>query len=114
MENIYSEINIYWDIKNQVPIILNERIDKDIIKSNNYNYMGTDFRPVFLEEKWLLINLFPELFSENLFESSVWISKHGKYVIDGNAVDISPIKRANKIKVSSFREKILNKIFDED
>lgn len=100
---------IYWDIEKNIPLILDEIKDNIFIKKNNLEEVAKDLRPVFLEEKWLLLNLFPEKFQEDIFQKSIWATKQNKYIVDGKLLNISPSKRGLSLKnINEFRDKILS------
>ena len=105
-----NKVEIYWDIGNNIPVILESDENNSSINLEKYKLIGKDLRPVFLQEKWLLINLFPEKFNENLFESSVWATKQNKYIVNGEQIpDMSPTKRGKEISdLDSFRNKVLS------
>ncbi|SJZ80285.1 phosphoadenosine phosphosulfate reductase [Cetobacterium ceti] len=104
-----ENIKIFWDSFHNIPLILDEIKDDLYIKQNNLKEISRDFRPVFLEEKWLLLNLFPDKFDESLLSKSVWATKHNKYIIDGNLSSINPTKRGREIEnIEAFRNKIFS------
>lgn len=95
---------IYWNNDKNIPLIVNIENDIDIIKK--YKYLTTDIRPVFLEEKHLLLNLIPEL-TDNIYFQSVWANKQGKYFIDGKVLKESLIEKSKTISEKvKFTEKI--------
>ncbi len=93
MNNSFEKI--YWNSDKNIPLIVNTENDSDIIKK--YKYLTTDIRPVFLEEKHLLLELMPEL-TEKIYFQSVWANKQGKYFIDGKVVKGSVIEKSKDIE----------------
>ncbi|MDP0505977.1 MAG: phosphoadenosine phosphosulfate reductase family protein [Fusobacterium sp. JB019] len=101
------EFKVYWNSKEKVPIIIDERTDNIKIKTDNLEYLTTDLRPVFLEEKHLIKELFS--LEESIYESSVWCTKLGKYIIDGGWLKKSYIKAMKEIKsIEELRIKIFS------
>ena len=102
-----KDFKVYWDTKNNVPAIIDEQMDDLRIKSEELKYITTDLRPVFLEEKHLIKHLFQ--FDDDIYYSSVWSTKQGKYIINGKALKKSVISTAKEIKdVDKFRKNILS------
>lgn len=98
-----EDIKIYWDSNKNVPLIL-----------DNYNKeheeIAKDLRPVFLQEKWLLINLFPEKLKIDFLDKSVWATKQNRYIVDGQMISIVPtskFKGMNQQELNEIRGKIL-------
>ncbi|MEG1935412.1 MAG: HAD-IA family hydrolase, partial [Rikenellaceae bacterium] len=54
-----------------------------------YEEIAKDLRPVFLQEKWLLINLFPEKLEIDFLDKSVWATKQNRYIVDGKMISRS-------------------------
>lgn len=110
MEKNYKNYNMFWDKKYNVPRILDKEKDKMFIQSNDYKYMATDLRPVFLEEKLLLLNMFPKIFDEKIFSSSVWANKLNRYIVDGVAKNLKVNHRAKELRESMgfFRDKLFS------
>lgn len=101
------EFKVYWNGQEKIPVMVDEESDNVRIKNENLEYMTTDLRPVFLEEKHLIKELFS--LNEDVYESSVWCTKQGKYIIDGERVKKSAVKEAKNLKdIESFRDKILS------
>lgn len=97
---------IYWSNENNVPIILDKNIDDIKIKSENLLEIAQDLRPVFLEEKHLLKNMFN--FNDEIYYKSVWCTKQGRYIIDGVPFKESVVKKINSLEnFEVFREKVL-------
>ncbi|MBM6876404.1 hypothetical protein, partial [Fusobacterium mortiferum] len=74
-----KKLKIYWDFENNVPLILD--------KSDKFLEIAKDLRPVFLQEKWLLINLFSDRIGKEIFKKSVWATKQNRYIVDGELLD---------------------------
>lgn len=69
---------VFWDKENNNPKILKDNpLNKD-----QFSYLTTDIRPVFIEEKYLITVLFPKV-DDSIFEKSVWADKSNNYFIDG-------------------------------
>lgn len=98
---------IYWNNIKNVPIIINEDKDTLLIKNNELTYLTKDLRPVFLEEKHLMKNIFS--LDDSIYCKSVWCSKQGRYYVDGKPLKNSIVKAIKEIKdMDSFRKKILD------
>jgi phosphoadenosine phosphosulfate reductase len=108
-----DNVKIFWDEKNRVPRILDEINDMELISKEKLKYMASDLRPVFYQEKRLLRLLFDNLDEELMFKS-VWVSKQGKYYIDGQALKASVTQRGKELKSEDIEEIIsqLNKPID--
>jgi phosphoadenosine phosphosulfate reductase len=111
MQKRYEKFNIYWDIEKNVPKILKDSENKNSIEEKKYRYVATDLRPVFVEEKHLLLNMFPEIFDEDIYDSSIWATKLNRYIIDGKVMNIKVNSRAKEIMNSGnldiFRKKVI-------
>ncbi|WP_426709759.1 phosphoadenosine phosphosulfate reductase family protein [Cetobacterium sp. SF1] len=102
-----GEFLIYWDEENQIPIIIDEEKDRKKIKDKNLKYIAKDLRPVFLEEKHLIKNLFN--WDDSTYTKSIWCTKQGKYIVNGSLVKESFIKSIKGISnLDEFRKKILS------
>lgn len=102
-----NNYKIYWNNIKNVPIIINEEKDTLLIKNKELTYLTTDLRPVFLEEKHLIKNLF-EL-DDSIYYKSVWCSKQGRYSIDGKSIKNSIVQAMKEIEnIDDFRKKILD------
>lgn len=101
MKNRYK---IFWHTRQKVPLILNSTIGEE----HNYcdiQYIGTDLRPVFIEEKNLLRNAFPDI-GDDIFFKSIWKTKNA-YFFDGVKQQYNLKKQIRKIKdIKRFRENI--------
>ncbi len=98
-----QDIKIYWDSNKNVPLILDSY-------NKEYEEIAKDLRPVFLQEKWLLINLFPEELKIDFLDKSVWATKQNRYIVDGKMISIVPtskFKGMNQQELNKIREKIL-------
>lgn len=99
------ENKIYWDNEKNIPLILNEERDNRKIK--NLKEITSDLRPVFLEEKHLIKELFG--LDEKIYLQSVWCNKNGRYLIDGVLKRYSYKTYIQKIKnIDKFRERIIS------
>lgn len=97
-----KKLKIYWDFENNVPLILD--------KSDKFLEIAKDLRPVFLQEKWLLINLFSDRIGKEIFKKSVWATKQNRYIVDGELLDILPIgkfKELTESEIKKLRKNIL-------
>ncbi|MEG0514600.1 MAG: phosphoadenosine phosphosulfate reductase family protein [Cetobacterium sp.] len=98
-----EDIKIYWDPNKNIPLILDSY-------NKEYEEIAKDLRPVFLQEKWLLINLFPEKLEIDFLDKSVWATKQNRYIVDGKMISIIPtskFKGMNQEELNEIREKIL-------
>ena len=98
-----EDIKIYWDSNKNVPLILDSY-------NKEHEEIAKDLRPVFLQEKWLLINLFPEKLKIEFLDKSVWATKQNRYIVDGKMISIVPtskFKGMNQQELNKIREKIL-------
>ncbi len=101
------DFKIYWNYKKNVPVIADKDRDNMRIKRDELKYLTSDVRPVFLQEKHLIKELFG--LDDSIYYSSVWCSKQGKYVVDGKMLKNSAIQSAKSIEnVEKFREKIFD------
>ena len=102
-ENRY---NIFWDHENEVPVIdLSVNKKKDGTNGKGFKYLTTDARPVFLEEKHLLLTLFPE-FGNAFYFKSVWGGPGNAIFIDGKRVSESVAKRGREADLQMVRESV--------
>lgn len=98
---------IYWDYEKNIPIILEKNLQDRDIKSKKLLEIAQDLRPVFLEEKHLLKNLFN--LEDDIYYKSVWCTKQGRYIIDGTPFKESIVKRINNLSnFDEFRVKVLD------
>ena len=97
-----EDLKIYWDFEKNVPLILKE--------NNDLQEVAKDLRPVFLQEKWLLVNLFSEKLDNTFLEKSVWATKQNRYIVDGKMINIVPTSRfkdMNRDELEKIRKNIL-------
>ncbi|MDX8335216.1 phosphoadenosine phosphosulfate reductase domain-containing protein [Candidatus Cetobacterium colombiensis] len=97
-----EDLKMYWDFEKNVPLILEENSD--------FLEVAKDLRPVFLQEKWLLINLFPQKLDNNFLEKSVWATKQNRYIVDGKMIDVIPTSKFKSMKqdeLENVRKNIL-------
>ncbi len=98
---------IYWDYEKNIPIILEKNLQDRDIKPKKLLEIAQDLRPVFLEEKHLLKNLFN--LEDDIYYKSVWCTKQGRYIIDGTPFKESIVKRINNLSnFDEFRIKVLD------
>lgn len=98
---------IYWNNIKNVPMIINEEKDTLLIKNKELIYLTTDLRPVFLEEKHLIKNLFA--LDGSIYYKSVWCNKQGRYSINGKQIKNSVVQAMkNIINIDEFRNEILD------
>ena len=105
-----QDIKIYWDSSKNVPLILDSY-------NKEYEEIAKDLRPVFLQEKWLLINLFPEELKIDFLDKSVWATKQNRYIVDGKMISIVPtskFKGMNQQELNEIRGKILQFAITEE
>ncbi len=102
-----DNIKIFWDDVNKIPRILNEINDMELITKEKLRYLAPDLRPVFYQEKKLLRLLFDEL-DEKIMYQSVWVSKQGKYYIDGEILKESVTKRGKELSAKDIEDIIYN------
>ncbi|WP_320046568.1 phosphoadenosine phosphosulfate reductase family protein [uncultured Ilyobacter sp.] len=101
------DFKIYWNYKKNVPVIADKDSDNMKIKRDELKYLTSDIRPVFIQEKHLIKELFG--LEDSVYYSSVWCSKQGKYIVDGKMLKNSAIQSAKGIKnIGEFREKIFS------
>ncbi|MGL5982583.1 MAG: phosphoadenosine phosphosulfate reductase family protein [Cetobacterium sp.] len=108
---IKEDIKICWDEIENVPIILNESIVTTLKE------VAKDLRPVFLQEKWLILNLFFEKLDEDFLKKSVWATKQNRYIVDGEMIDIvatSKFKRMSGEELENLRENVLKFCLTEE
>ncbi len=104
------DVEIYWCKKCNVPVIkeINNNGGKCNYCHGDLFYLSKDIRPVFPEERLLfeIINDCPMKY----YKCSVWRVR-GKYCIDGEKFNISPIK-LNLLDTDEIRKKL--KIYSEN
>lgn len=84
-------VEIFWDNGLKTPIITDSH-NNHLKRDSNLKYMAKDIRPVFLQEKYLLYLIIPEVGLEVL-NKSVWFSSSNSYFIDGIKLKESIYKR---------------------
>ncbi len=84
-------VEIFWDSELNTPIIIDSQ-DSNTKAKETVKYMAKDIRPVFLEEKYLLFKIIPEITEHVLFKS-VWFSSSNTYFLDGIKLNESIYKR---------------------
>lgn len=105
-----KNIKIYWDYEKNIPLILDNC-------NKNYQEIARDLRPVFLQEKWLLINLFSEKLKIDFLKKSVWATKQNRYIVDGKMIDIIPtskFKEMSQKELEEIRKKVLEFLITEE
>lgn len=70
-------IKVFWDEILETPIIIDHK-DSRVNVDKNLRYIGTDLRPVFIEEKYLLYKIIPEV-TEEVLNKAVWYSSANAY-----------------------------------
>lgn len=100
-----KEWGIFWNKLKNIPVIL-EKKTLNIKNNIDLKEIAQDLRPVFLEEKHLLKNMFD--LTGDIYYQSVWCTKQGRYIIDGVPFKESVVKRINSLDdFESFRENVL-------
>ncbi|MBP6281399.1 MAG: phosphoadenosine phosphosulfate reductase family protein [Leptotrichiaceae bacterium] len=103
----FDNYKIYWNKEKNIPIVIEESRNTARIKNENLEYITMDLRPVFLEEKHLMKNLFG--LKESIYYKSVWCTKQGRYIVDGKFLKKSTVQSIKNIEnFDVFREKVLN------
>ena len=95
---------VYWHKENRSPIILDVFAREDIAYGDTVSYMAVDIRPVFLEEKFLLSQILPDVFGD-VWEKSVWADKSSHFFIDGVKVKKSILQALKKFPANILAEK---------
>ncbi|MCQ8211202.1 phosphoadenosine phosphosulfate reductase family protein [Cetobacterium somerae] len=98
-----EDLKMYWDFEKNIPLILEE--------NNDFLEVAKDLRPVFLQEKWLLINLFSQKLDNNFLGKSVWATKQNRYIVDGKMIDVVPTSKFKSMKqdeLENVRKNILS------
>ena len=91
---------IFWNKDKNVPFITNE-------SRSGSKYISTDIRPVFIEEKYLLSLLIPELGYDVIYKS-VWYTSGYKYVVDGIIIKDSIYTKFISADLSSIISQVDN------
>lgn len=95
---------VYWCKKHNIPLFNKycSCCNRDNEQSDNVEYIGSDIRPVFPEEKLLIgIILSPEN-PLSLIDKSVWNNGYA-YIVDGEKVKIS-IDKLNSLSLPQIKE----------
>ncbi|MGL5936100.1 MAG: phosphoadenosine phosphosulfate reductase family protein [Cetobacterium sp.] len=99
-----KETLIYWNEVENVPVILEEGV------ATSLKEVAKDLRPVFLQEKWLLLNLFSDKLNSEFLKKSVWATKQNRYIVDGEMLGIvatSRFKQITKDELEELRKNVL-------
>ncbi|MGL5428657.1 MAG: hypothetical protein ACRDAS_12165, partial [Cetobacterium sp.] len=99
-----NEVKICWSEIGNVPVIL----DSESITS--LKEVAKDLRPVFLQEKWLLLNLFSDKLTTDFLKKSVWATKQNRYIVDGEMIEIvatSRFKTMSQEELENLRANVL-------
>lgn len=99
-----KEVKICWNEIDNVPVILEEGV------TSSFKEVAKDLRPVFLQEKWLLINLFPDRLDDKFLKKSVWATKQNRYIVDGEMLDLiatSKFKKMTQAEIEELRERVM-------
>ena len=99
-----KNIRIYWNEIDNVPVILEEGV------TSSLKEVAKDLRPVFLQEKWLLMNLFPDRLDDKFLKKSVWATKQNRYIVDGEMVDLiatSKFKKMTQSEIENLRKEVM-------
>lgn len=94
---------VYWHKENRSPIILDVFAREDIAYGDTVSYMAVDIRPVFLEEKFLLSQILPDVFGD-VWAKSVWADKSSHFFIDGVKVKKSILQALKKFPSNILAE----------
>lgn len=99
-----KDVKICWNEIDNVPIILEEGV------TSSLKEVAKDLRPVFLQEKWLLMNLFPDRLDDKFLKKSVWATKQNRYIVDGEMVDLiatSKFKKMTQSEIENLRKEVM-------
>lgn len=99
-----KEVKICWNEIDNVPVILEEGV------TSSLKEVAKDLRPVFLQEKWLLMNLFPDRLDDKFLKKSVWATKQNRYIVDGEMVDLiatSKFKKMTQSEIENLRKEVM-------
>lgn len=88
-------MKVFWCDKCEVPVIDN----KKCVCGNSTNYMTTDLRPVFPEEKYLLYKITGDKLYLN---SHLWYAKGYKYFIKGKSIRIPLTQLISKVQTNQI------------
>lgn len=99
-----KDVKICWNEIDNVPLILEEGM------TSSLKEIAKDLRPVFLQEKWLLMNLFLDKLDDKFLKKSVWATKQNRYIVDGEMVDLiatSKFKKMTQSEIENLRKKVM-------
>ncbi|MGL5351378.1 MAG: phosphoadenosine phosphosulfate reductase family protein [Cetobacterium sp.] len=99
-----KDVKICWNEIDNVPVILEEGM------TSSLKEIAKDLRPVFLQEKWLLMNLFLDKLDDKFLKKSVWATKQNRYIVDGEMVDLiatSKFKKMTQSEIENLRKKVM-------
>lgn len=99
-----KDVKICWNEIDNVPVILEEGV------TSSLKEVAKDLRPVFLQEKWLLMNLFPDRLDDKFLKKSVWATKQNRYIVDGEMVDLiatSKFKKMTQSEIENLRKEVM-------
>ncbi|MCK5051084.1 MAG: phosphoadenosine phosphosulfate reductase family protein [Candidatus Cloacimonetes bacterium] len=92
---------ILWDKEHSSPKILTDNLSD----KQKYSYLSTDARPIFIEEKYLMTLLFPNI-DDSIFSKTVWADKSNNYNINGTKLNGSIYDYFRKTDLSYLRSKV--------
>ncbi len=96
-----NDNNVFWDKEKNNPKILKD----SHLNIDRFSYLTSDIRPVFLEEKFLIILLFPKV-NDSIFCKSVWADKSNNYYINGERLEGSIYNHFKNNDLSLIRKKV--------
>lgn len=99
-----KDVKICWNEIDNVPVILEEGM------TSSLKEIAKDLRPVFLQEKWLLMNLFLDKLDDKFLKKSVWATKQNRYIVDGEMVDLiatSKFKKMTQSEIENLRKEVM-------
>ncbi|MGL5638404.1 MAG: phosphoadenosine phosphosulfate reductase family protein [Cetobacterium sp.] len=99
-----KDVKICWNEIDNVPVILEEGV------TSSLKEVAKDLRPVFLQEKWLLMNLFPDRLDDKFLKKSVWATKQNRYIVNGEMVDLiatSKFKKMTQSEIENLRKEVM-------
>lgn len=99
-----KDVKICWNEIDNVPVILEEGM------TSSLKEIAKDLRPVFLQEKWLLMNLFLDKLDDKFLKKSVWATKQNRYIVNGEMVDLiatSKFKKMTQSEIENLRKEVM-------
>lgn len=99
-----KDVKICWNEIDNIPVILEEGM------TSSLKEIAKDLRPVFLQEKWLLMNLFLDKLDDKFLKKSVWATKQNRYIVDGEMVDLiatSKFKKMTQSEIENLRKEVM-------